>query len=1061
MFKRRVNYMKRSWLYLMCETVAPAAYILLIFIVIGGFLDNLFGSGDLQLSMAPYNQALKVSNPDFYEAIPVVVIPSGDLDNTSATWESGSLDSHGFASIITVGSNKYELKVIDLSSDEFAVSCDNDAAGIVKEVKGFWESRQNDDHEADNEDPGKCQEQQWGGRRRARRMTSFQNSNVFRALQPTSKSPGVLRACGLGGLETQEEFRDKNITNVEVIVRGYSCWLQRIRDTDPRAESTYGAIILHEASGGHVLLVNTTGVHAVPIMQNLRANAILQKVSPEDQIEVTFSQFERTPLELGSLMKNVLVIVSIILLSVAFAFPPPFFVAFIVEEKSAGVKGQLLVSGLRGINYWIANYIFDILPWSVAFCGITAVFWAYDLDFFFDAEVFRVYFAGMIAFVVHIIPFAYCLAQLFHEPATAIMVVLFSGMLLFVAYVFWIAWSFDGEGPDSFKAYAEWATPFLRTHPTFVFSEVMIVLQQLYTRFQMVPPEIVKDEDREACLQERSKLKNQRWDCAYGYWEWDACGGPICTSFVWGFALIFVVIVLEVLFQTPWAIFAMQKLRDHGSKVSVEADEEDDAVRQEAGQVNSGAKTGPIHVQGLRKTYVSANLRAARHTAVKPISWACDAGDVFGLLGVNGAGKTTLFQMLSGILVQNEGSVKIAGNDMLTSDGLRRARNGIGYCPQHNPLLGILSVREHLEMFGMLKGLAGRDLDEARDLWIAAMDLTNHQFKLAGNLSGGNKRKLCVAIAMIGDPEIILLDEPSAGMDPEARRFMWNIVAEIAQTRKQATVVLTTHSMEECEALCNKVTVMVNGAFRCFGTVREVKDLYGAGRQLTVKLESPTQMELDDLKDRWAADGLLVDDKSQTLATLGVEGVYSADEDANTLSKVISREKLAKWAEQDDAWLSQAVSSRVPPFPDTGPGSTATVTVLSEWYCNARNAKRLVAWVKQLDPGAEWVAWASTTFRFKLYGGGSLPFLFNEMYKNKKRLNMMEYAVSPTSLEQIFHAFAKEQTGSSEHEGVVYGNVKELALTELFSASATDLASAGPGRTEETSYLQNEEVGEM
>ena len=176
---------------------------------------------------------------------------------------------------------------------------------------------------------------------------------------------------------------------------------------------------------------------------------------------------------------------------------------------------------------------------------------------------------------------------------------------------------------------------------------------------------------------------------------------------------------------------------------------------------------------------------------------------------------------------------------------------------------------------------------------------------------------------------------------------------------------------------------------------------------------------------------------------------------------MISREKLAKWAEQDDAWLSQAVSSRVPPFPDTGPGSTATVTVLSEWYCNARNAKRLVAWVKQLDPGAEWVAWASTTFRFKLYGGGSLPFLFNEMYKNKKRLNMMEYAVSPTSLEQIFHAFAKEQTGSSEHEGVVYGNVKELALTELFSASATDLASAGPGRTEETSYLQNEEVGEM
>merc|ERR1719324_217074 len=124
----------------------------------------------------------------------------------------------------------------------------------------------------------------------------------------------------------------------------------------------------------------------------------------------------------------------------------------------------------------------------------------------------------------------------------------------------------------------------------------------------------------------------------------------------------------------------------------------------------------------------------------------------------------------------------------------------------------------------MIKGLSGQELNTARDMWIEAMDLKSHQWKLAGNLSGGNKRKLCVAIAMIGDPEIILLDEPSAGMDP--------------QTRKQATVVLTTHSMEECEALCNKVTVMVNGSFRCFGTHKEVKDLYGAGRQLTVKLEN-------------------------------------------------------------------------------------------------------------------------------------------------------------------------------------------------------------------------------
>jgi hypothetical protein len=132
--------------------------------------------------------------------------------------------------------------------------------------------------------------------------------------------------------------------------------------------------------------------------------------------------------------------------------------------------------------------------------------------------------------------------------------------------------------------------------------------------------------------------------------------------------------------------------------------------------------------------------------------------------------------------------------------------------------------------------------------------------------------------------------------------------------------------------------------------------------------------------------------------------------------------------------------------------------VLSEWYCNARKAKRLVAWVRELDPESEWVAWASTTFRFKLYGGGSLPSLFDKMYKNKERLHMMEYAVSPTSLEQIFHTFAKEQTGSTDHQGV-YENVKEQALAALCSAVAAGPAAAKP--EEKEGAPRGEEVKEL
>merc|ERR1719420_147390 len=159
---------------------------------------------------------------------------------------------------------------------------------------------------------------------------------------------------------------------------------------------------------------------------------------------------------------------------------------------------------------------------------------------------------------------------------------------------------------------------------------------------------------------------------------------------------------------------------------------------------------------------------------------------------------------------------------------------------------------------------------------------------------------------------------------------------------------------------------------------------------------------------------------------------------------MVTREKLATWADSQDAWLAQAVRSPIAPFPEPTPDSNASATVLSEWYINAGNAKKVLAWVKRLDDSAEWTGWASTTFRFKLLGGHNLTALFDNMYKNKGRLKMMEYAVSPTSLEQIFHSFAKEQTGGEGSQGV-YNNDKELALTSLFGQIAGEDASNTAG----------------
>lgn len=131
------------------------------------------------------------------------------------------------------------------------------------------------------------------------------------------------------------------------------------------------------------------------------------------------------------------------------------------------------------------------------------------------------------------------------------------------------------------------------------------------------------------------------------------------------------------------------------------------------------------------------------------------------------------------------------------------------------------------------------------------MGLQDHRNKASGTLSGGNKRKLSVAIAIVGNPSIILLDEPSAGMDPEARRFMWQVVAKIQQ-QKTSAVILTSHLMEEAEALCTKMGIMVKGGrFKCMGSTQHIKNKFGRDKyEIEIKIEVPEHEELKLLADK-------------------------------------------------------------------------------------------------------------------------------------------------------------------------------------------------------------------
>lgn len=166
--------------------------------------------------------------------------------------------------------------------------------------------------------------------------------------------------------------------------------------------------------------------------------------------------------------------------------------------------------------------------------------------------------------------------------------------------------------------------------------------------------------------------------------------------------------------------------------------------------------------------------------AVKRASFGLEYGECFALLGVSGAGKTTTFKCLTGEEIPSAGQVRINGHDVTTTAGFDRARQLIGYCPQFDAIFERLTVKEHLQFYAVMKGITAEYRDRLIEKQIDEMDLREFENIRAEQLSGGNKRKLSVAMALIGNPPIIFLDEPSTGVDPKAKRFMWSIVSKIS-----------------------------------------------------------------------------------------------------------------------------------------------------------------------------------------------------------------------------------------------------------------------------------------
>ncbi|XP_019479349.1 PREDICTED: ATP-binding cassette sub-family A member 9-like [Hipposideros armiger] len=242
----------------------------------------------------------------------------------------------------------------------------------------------------------------------------------------------------------------------------------------------------------------------------------------------------------------------------------------------------------------------------------------------------------------------------------------------------------------------------------------------------------------------------------------------------------------------------------------------------------------------LRKEYARKKkncfAKRKKKVAIRNVSFCVKKGEVIGLLGHNGAGKSTTIKLITGDTKPTAGQVILKGSSGGAPLGF------LGYCPQENALWPNLTVREHLEVFAAVKGLRKADAAIAITRLVDALKLQDQQKRPVKALSEGIKRKLCFALSILGNPSVVLLDEPSTGMDPEGQLQMWQAIrATFRNTERGA--LLTTHYMAEAEAVCDRVAIMASGRLRCIGSIQHLKSKFGKDYLLEMKVKTPTQVE--------------------------------------------------------------------------------------------------------------------------------------------------------------------------------------------------------------------------
>jgi ABC-2 type transport system ATP-binding protein len=295
--------------------------------------------------------------------------------------------------------------------------------------------------------------------------------------------------------------------------------------------------------------------------------------------------------------------------------------------------------------------------------------------------------------------------------------------------------------------------------------------------------------------------------------------------------------------------------------------------------MNAGMEN-EIELRNISKSYGSL-------AAVKDVSFDVPKGTIFGLLGPNGAGKTTLVNMLTTLLKPTSGSAFVGGHDVVS--GAAKVRSLIGVVPQENNLDRYLTARENLILHAKMHGMSPSSYHGRIDRLLSLLGLAERQKDFPNKFSTGMQRRLVVARALVHDPEILFLDEPTTGLDPQAKRAIWDYFLSLKGKR---TIFLTTHNMEEADFLCDQISIIDNGSLIASGTSAQLKEMTEHSRFYEIEVSARSEeyarafQRLPAIESASSQDGFI----QVCLKKEGSLGSLVEQIDPRDLKKISSRE---------------------------------------------------------------------------------------------------------------------------------------------------------------------------